>query len=318
MLRAAARRPARHGQRRRVPARSRTAYRPGHRLGNALLTGMVRWVFGTGVSDMLSGYRVFSRRFVKSFPALAAGFETETEFTVHALALHMPMRRDPDRPTAAAPAGSRVQAEHLADGMRILRTIVTLIQRERPLQVFSLPAIVLFGRRWRSAAGGGRVPRHRPGAAPADRGAVDRAGAAGGPVAGLRADPGYRLARPQGDEAAGLPVVASPTIYDDCTRPDRALDRRRRSTRRLAPVRCGHHHPGARPGRGDTGRDRLGAGRRPACHASVRAGPGVQAPRRWHGFAAAVAGQRDARCVVRTQPGRGGGRNLVCRAGHAG
>ena len=67
------------------------AYRPGHRFGNAVLSGMVRRVFGNGVSDLLSGYRVFSRRFVKSFPALAGGFETETEFTIHALALHMPV-----------------------------------------------------------------------------------------------------------------------------------------------------------------------------------------------------------------------------------
>jgi glycosyltransferase involved in cell wall biosynthesis len=67
------------------------AYRPGHRLGNAMLTGMVRLVFGDRISDMLSGYRVFSRRFVKSFPALAEGFETETEFTVHALQLKMPV-----------------------------------------------------------------------------------------------------------------------------------------------------------------------------------------------------------------------------------
>ena len=61
------------------------AYRPGHRFGNLMLTGMVRTIFGNRITDMLSGYRVFSRRFVKSFPALAAGFETETEFTVHAL-----------------------------------------------------------------------------------------------------------------------------------------------------------------------------------------------------------------------------------------
>jgi len=67
------------------------AYRRGHQLGNAVLTGLVRRIFGNRVSDMLSGYRVFSRRFVKSFPALAAGFETETEFTVHALELKMPI-----------------------------------------------------------------------------------------------------------------------------------------------------------------------------------------------------------------------------------
>ena len=67
------------------------AYRPGHRFGNLMLTGMVRTIFGNRITDMLSGYRVFSRRFVKSFPALAAGFETETEFTVHALELMLPV-----------------------------------------------------------------------------------------------------------------------------------------------------------------------------------------------------------------------------------
>ena len=69
------------------------AYRPGHRFGNVMLTAMVAGVFGREITDMLSGYRVFSRRFVKSFPALSAGFETETEFTVHALELSMPVGR---------------------------------------------------------------------------------------------------------------------------------------------------------------------------------------------------------------------------------
>src|SRR3984885_14808478 len=67
------------------------AYRRGHRSGNVVLTGIVRWIFGNRITDMLSGYRVFSRRFVKSFPALASGFETETEFTIHALELKMPI-----------------------------------------------------------------------------------------------------------------------------------------------------------------------------------------------------------------------------------
>jgi glycosyltransferase involved in cell wall biosynthesis len=113
-----------------------TAYRLGHRLGNALLSGMVRRVFGSGISDMLSGYRVFSRRFVKSFPALASGFETETEFTVHALALNMPIA---EIRTAyrSRPAGSRSKLNTIADGFRILREIVTLIEHERPLPFFA-------------------------------------------------------------------------------------------------------------------------------------------------------------------------------------
>lgn len=111
------------------------AYRPGHRLGNAVLTGIVAHIFGNRVSDMLSGYRVFSRRFVKSFPALSAGFETETEFTVHALELRMAVG---EVPTAYRdrPAGSVSKLNTYADGLRILRTIVVLVKEERPLQFF--------------------------------------------------------------------------------------------------------------------------------------------------------------------------------------
>jgi hypothetical protein len=120
---------------------ARDAYRPGHRLGNVLLTAMVAWAFGRGITDMLSGYRTFSRRFVKSFPALASGFETETEFTVHALALHMPVR-EVRANYRNRPAGTRSKLNTLVDGMRILRAIVALIQQERPLQVFCLTALI--------------------------------------------------------------------------------------------------------------------------------------------------------------------------------
>ena len=92
------------------------AYRPGHRFGNLMLTGIVRIIFGDRMTDMLSGYRVFSRRFVKSFPALSAGFETETEFTVHALELSMPVREVAtiykDRP-----AGSASKLRTVRDGV---------------------------------------------------------------------------------------------------------------------------------------------------------------------------------------------------------
>lgn len=119
----------------------REAYRLGHRLGNVVLSALVTWAFGGGISDLLSGYRVFSRRFAKSFPALSSGFETETEFTVHALALHMPVReiRTSYRDRAA---GSQSKLNTLVDGMRILRAIVALIQLERPLQVFCFLALV--------------------------------------------------------------------------------------------------------------------------------------------------------------------------------
>lgn len=120
----------------------RDAYRPGHRFGNVLLTAIVRWAFGDGITDLLSGYRVFSRRFVKSFPALSSGFETETEFTVHALALHMPVQEVRAHYRNRA-AGSSSKLNTFRDGVSILRSIVTLIQQERPLQVFSLVAVGL-------------------------------------------------------------------------------------------------------------------------------------------------------------------------------
>ncbi len=111
------------------------AYRPGHRFGNLLLTGMVARIFGNRVADMLSGYRVFSRRFVKSFPALSEGFEIETELTVHALELRMPMVQI-DTPYKERPEGSVSKLRTFRDGFRILWTIARLLQRERPLQVF--------------------------------------------------------------------------------------------------------------------------------------------------------------------------------------
>ena len=120
-----------------------TAYRPGHRFGNAMLTGMVRWIFGDRITDMLSGYRAFSRRFVKSFPALAEGFETETEFTVHALELMLPVGE-----VATAykerPEGSTSKLRTYSDGFRILRTIGLLVQRERPLFFFGVAGLALL------------------------------------------------------------------------------------------------------------------------------------------------------------------------------
>jgi len=119
------------------------AYRLGHKLGNAILSGMVRHVFGRGINDMLSGYRVFNRRFVKSFPALASGFETETEFTVHALALHMPVA-EIYAPYRSRPAGSHSKLNTFADGLRILREIVTLIEREHPLPCAAAITVILL------------------------------------------------------------------------------------------------------------------------------------------------------------------------------
>ena len=112
------------------------AYRPGHRLGNRLLTSMVAAIFGRRINDMLSGYRVFSRRFVKSFPALSAGFETETELTVHALELRMRVA-EVFTPYRARPRGSVSKLRTYSDGWRILRTIMMLVKEERPLPFFA-------------------------------------------------------------------------------------------------------------------------------------------------------------------------------------
>jgi hypothetical protein len=123
-------------------ASSTLAYRAGHQFGNALLTGLVARIFGNRLTDMLSGYRVFSRRFVKSFPALTSGFETETEFTIHALQLRMPIAELPT-PYRERPAGSVSKLRTYRDGWRILRTIVTLVKQEKPLQFFSIMSLLL-------------------------------------------------------------------------------------------------------------------------------------------------------------------------------
>jgi glycosyltransferase involved in cell wall biosynthesis len=111
------------------------AYRRGHRLGNRLLTGMLARLFGRSFSDILSGYRVFSRRFVKSFPVLSSGFEIETEITVHALELRMPCA-EIETDYAARPEGSVSKLSTYRDGWRILKTILNLYRIERPVLFF--------------------------------------------------------------------------------------------------------------------------------------------------------------------------------------
>jgi hypothetical protein len=111
------------------------AYRFGHRFGNRMLTGFVAQVFGATFDDLLSGYRVFSRRFVKSFPGLSGGFEIETELTVHALNLELPVD-EIETPYFARPEGSVSKLSTWRDGLRILRTIVRLYRAERPLPFF--------------------------------------------------------------------------------------------------------------------------------------------------------------------------------------
>lgn len=123
-------------------AQSEGAYRRGHRLGNRFLTSCVGYVFGDQLSDMLSGYRVFSRRFVKSFPALSSGFEIETELTVHALELRLPIAEVPTR-YGERPEGSASKLNTYRDGVRILLTIISLIKQERPLLFFGFIFAVL-------------------------------------------------------------------------------------------------------------------------------------------------------------------------------
>ncbi|MGH6663693.1 MAG: glycosyltransferase [Pseudolabrys sp.] len=116
--------------------REEAAYRAGHRTGNWLLTAFVAKVFGASFKDMLSGYRVFSRRFVKSFPVLSRGFEIETELTIHALELGL-ATAEVDTPYYARPEGSVSKLNTWSDGFRILRTIVKLYRTERPLPFFT-------------------------------------------------------------------------------------------------------------------------------------------------------------------------------------
>lgn len=118
------------------------AYRSGHRLGNAMLTGAVRRIFGDRVQDMLSGYKVLSRRFVKSFPALSQGFDIETELTVHAQELSMPVAHV-EGSYRARPAGSASKLRTYSDGWRILMMIMKLVRHERPLFFFGLIAGIL-------------------------------------------------------------------------------------------------------------------------------------------------------------------------------
>jgi glycosyltransferase involved in cell wall biosynthesis len=121
---------------------SEDAFRPGHRFGNALLSRMVQLIFGPYFVDMLSGYKVFSRRFVKTFPALSDGFELETELTVHALDLRMPSA-ETALPYRERPAGSRSKLHTIRDGLRILVVIGKLIKHGRPLLFFGVLGTVI-------------------------------------------------------------------------------------------------------------------------------------------------------------------------------
>ncbi len=123
-------------------APSGAAYRPGHRFGNWLFTRNVAVLFGQRFTDILSGYRVFSRRFVKSFPALSSGFEIETELTVHCLDLGLPVG-EVETPYKSRPAGSTSKLDSFGDGFKILSAIIMLFKENRPLLFFSLMFMLL-------------------------------------------------------------------------------------------------------------------------------------------------------------------------------
>src|ERR1700689_570571 len=123
--------------------REEAAYRPGHRAGNLMLTGFVAHIFGRAFTDILSGYRAFSRRFVKSFPILSGGFEIETELTVHALELELPVG-EVATPYYSRPLGSASKLSTWQDGFRILWTVLKLYRAERPLSLFGAFGIALI------------------------------------------------------------------------------------------------------------------------------------------------------------------------------
>lgn len=121
---------------------SQAAYRLGHRTGNRMLTGFLSSTFGHAFKDILSGYRVFSRRFVKSFPVLSDGFEIETELAVYALELSLPVA-EVETPYYARPQGSFSKLNTWRDGFRILGTMLKLYRSERPLRFFTVIGILL-------------------------------------------------------------------------------------------------------------------------------------------------------------------------------
>ena len=122
---------------------AKDAYRGGHVLGNKVFTGLLAGLFGRSFSDIFSGYRVFSRRFVKSFPVLSSGFEIETEISVHALELRMPVG-EVETAYAARREGSESKLSTWSDGWRILKTIITLYRIERPVLFYgSIGALLM-------------------------------------------------------------------------------------------------------------------------------------------------------------------------------
>ncbi len=196
------------------------AYRRGHKFGNRLLTGLVTYTFERTTEDMLSGYRVFSRRFVKSFPAMSGGFEIETELTIHAFELGMPVV-EVKTDYKERPAGSSSKLSTYRDGLRILTTISHPPEGGAAIPVLRHPG---------SGAGGAGLPSRRTGrlrvpangsrAPPADRAPCHRSRAALVPQPDMRPHSRYGDARPTRDEAAALPRA----VADHAARAGRTED----------------------------------------------------------------------------------------------
>ncbi len=176
----------------------------GHVLGNRMLTGFLAQLFGQRFTDILSGYRVFSRRFAKSFPALSAGFETETELTVHALTLNLPIA-EVETKYFARPEGSVSKLSTYRDGFRILRVMLALFKNERPITFFGLAAVSLaLISIALSVPVGDHVPGNGARTALPDGHLIRNDHDARLPQRRLRARAGHGYARPERDEAARL------------------------------------------------------------------------------------------------------------------
>ena len=184
------------------------AYRGGHVLGNRLFTGLLASLFGRSFSDIFSGYRVFSRRFVKSFPVLSAGFEIETEMSVHALELRMPVG-EVVTAYGARPEGSDSKLSTYRDGWRILKTIAHLYRIERPVLFFGgIAALLVVAGDPAVGPAGRHLSRHRAGAALPDRDPGHRPDDRRRAVLLRRPDPRHRHARPPRGAPARLSALA--------------------------------------------------------------------------------------------------------------
>ncbi len=186
------------------------AYRGGHVLGNKIFTGLLSGLFGRSFSDIFSGYRVFSRRFVKSFPVLSSGFEIETEMSVHALELRMPVG-EVETSYGARPEGSHSKLSTYGDGWRILRTISTLYRVERPVLFYGGIGAILVVARLRARRAAHRdLYAHGPGATLPDGDPGHRDDHHRGALFFHRFDPRHGDARQARDTAACLLSLEAP------------------------------------------------------------------------------------------------------------